>query len=459
MTATTATQVRVPEPDMPPPEEIWGEGAALAVFHALLPGAGTGCERYRGGLRRIDHGGWECGMAWVGGGRAVLFGYSLEGERADAVGGTGWGTQSRFTVPAVDLLAGGPDWLPWEWLHEVMLDLGIVCFVAWWDGAAWYQAPVPAGMDDRVHDMDDGIDEYVVYELADPDREEDAAAACAELLRAGRERRMDRAVLEALADTLRDPGAADVGAALEEARLLGVAEHGGGGPPVVPAGRGEPAGRRVHQPDGQGGASLSVAMLEAPERERPDPGRGPALEAVLSWMDANGHGAGIRVVHRSTRHRRFDVFSHPAPNGSVDPADPSLLTDQTDHAHHPRLTNPSFSAAAAPSLPARRVTTAPNELLEAWREEEAHPERGRWLCARIHRRGGRTVVERAYDRLPAWQGPVAWDEGGLAALRGETAARAPGWRPEWTPLLDEDFNRDGAPPCLCWRPGLPVAVG
>jgi len=155
-------------------------------------------------------------------------------------------------------------------------------------------------------------------------------------------------------------------------------------------------------------------MLAVRESERPTPVGGPALEAVLAWMEDRGL-RGIRVVHRSTRHRRFDVLA---------------------------------------GTPAARVDPVPDGLLDAWREEEGRPGSGRWLCARIRREGGRTVVERAYDGLPAWQGVVGWDATGAARLREEMASRHPVWRPVWAPVLGEDFARDGAPAHLCWRPGL-----
>lgn len=410
---------RVQEP-MDSAERAWREGAALAVFHALLPEVNMGCMRYRGGLRRIDHGSWECVMAWVEGGRAVELGYANDGFYPDMAGKMEWTSQTPMVAPTVDLLAGGPDWLPWEWLYEVMKDLQNVSYVLWWDGSAWYRAPTPGKLNDSTPGLADTMGVYDrVSELPDYGREGEAQEAYDALLEAGAERRVDRAVLEALAGVLEEPEAADVEAALEEARYLGVAEDGKGAPPVIPAGRGEPADRRVHAPMWQGGASVSVAMLEARERERPDPGRGPALEAVLAWLEDNGHGEDVRVV----KHGRFW-----ATQGF------------------------SYSEGLSSSYREREKS----DLVDAWREEEAHPERGRWLCARIRREEGRTVVERAYDRLPEWQGIVTWDERGLAWLREEMGARCDQWRPEWAPLLEEDFNRDGVPAHLCWRPGLPA---
>ncbi|MFF4954337.1 hypothetical protein [Streptomyces chattanoogensis] len=69
-------------------------------------------------------------LTWVEGGRAVLHG--IDNDYSEGVGLT----------PPVDLLAGGPDWLPWEWLIALISN-EVLGFVYWWADGAWGRAPYP----------------------------------------------------------------------------------------------------------------------------------------------------------------------------------------------------------------------------------------------------------------------------------------------------------------------------
>lgn len=79
---------------------------------------------------------WE--LTWFGDGRAVLVG-------EDESSGVKWHR------PAIDLLAGAPDWLPRDYLRGLIEDYMVGCLY-WFDGGAWHRAPYP---DDLA---DDGLD-------------------------------------------------------------------------------------------------------------------------------------------------------------------------------------------------------------------------------------------------------------------------------------------------------------
>ncbi|WP_306368880.1 hypothetical protein [Nocardiopsis sp. CC223A] len=407
----------VPLPALPPPEQMWGGPAAIAVLGVLVPDHDSPWQRWGRALDH-DHSEGRCCLALVEGGRAVLFGHDVDGSR------------TGHAAPAVDLLAGGPHWLPWEWLVKALHDAGIVSFLSWWDGRAWYRAPLPEGVDEVLHPGADADDVYTSLEEfcfeggwddddeALPERQEDLRARLTDLVAAASARRLDEGVLRGLADVLPDPDAADVEGALAEARRLGVT--GEEEPPALPAGTGEPDGRRVHLPQGQAGASVGMAAREGVERPRPAPaGPGPAGRAFLDWADGHApHRVTVSAVGYGDITVRVGAAHLPAPaHGGADPA---------------------------------------VALARAWREEEADPRSGAWLYARVDT--GRGTVERVYDRLPEWAYPAEMATRALARLRGEMAARDEEWRPEWASLLAEDFVRDGAPPHLCWRPGIPVVL-
>ncbi|MFI8461350.1 hypothetical protein [Kitasatospora sp. NPDC085464] len=130
--------------DLPPAEELWARWALLAAL-----GATTEDEerppRHRTG-RWIDDEGlhWDdCGCTWWvmskgGDGRFVLYG-------EDEASGVKW------HEPAIDVLAGGPDWLPYEELRDRIEAYEIGC-VYWYENGTWARAPYPDDLDD------DGLD-------------------------------------------------------------------------------------------------------------------------------------------------------------------------------------------------------------------------------------------------------------------------------------------------------------
>src|SRR5690606_6283296 len=219
-------------------EERWNEAAAYAVVAALVPQRIPGFHIGRDGLRNEDIGNGCWGMSWIEGGRAVFYGYDADHN------------ELAQHVPPVDLLAGAPDWLPWEWLDEVLRTLLLVSCVEWWDGTAWSRAPLPEGVSSGEGDWFGGAAvEQCYLDLADPDREEEAAEAFDALREAALRRAVDRSVVEPLADALDrevqqdEEWEPDIAGALATAERLGVAP--GSTRPELPAGRGEPADRRV----------------------------------------------------------------------------------------------------------------------------------------------------------------------------------------------------------------------
>ncbi|MGW6568788.1 hypothetical protein [Streptomyces sp. NPDC054975] len=152
--------------DLPSPELLWARWALVAVL-----GATTEEERstgYRTGTWIDDEGLHldDCGCTWwtfsrVGEGRYVLFG-------EDESSGVKW------HEPAIDMLAGGPDWLPYEELRDRLAGNELGC-VYWYENGAWARSPYPDDLDDdgldcgmsRFVDRDDALgllDELVSYE-------------------------------------------------------------------------------------------------------------------------------------------------------------------------------------------------------------------------------------------------------------------------------------------------------
>ncbi|GLY91326.1 hypothetical protein [Actinoallomurus iriomotensis] len=87
---------------LPHPEEIWAEVAAMAIASAAIPELHhVGFALDQGGLWVRDIGDGWCNITWIDGDRAVLCGYHNDSS------------QTQYQVPPIDLLAGGPDWLPW----------------------------------------------------------------------------------------------------------------------------------------------------------------------------------------------------------------------------------------------------------------------------------------------------------------------------------------------------------
>ncbi|MEU8471913.1 hypothetical protein AB0F30_29085 [Streptomyces sp. NPDC029006] len=130
--------------DLPPAEELWARWALLAALEATTEGEERP-PRFRTG-RWIDDRGlhWDdCGCTWwvlskEGDGRFVLYGE----DEASGI---------KSYEPAIDVLAGGPDWLPREELRDGYEDREIDC-AYWYENGVWARVPYPDDLDD------DGLD-------------------------------------------------------------------------------------------------------------------------------------------------------------------------------------------------------------------------------------------------------------------------------------------------------------
>ncbi|MFI9155880.1 hypothetical protein [Streptomyces sp. NPDC053367] len=147
--------------DLPPGEVLWARWALLAAVEATAE-----AEARRSGHRTgrwIDEAGlhWDdAGCTWwimsrMGAGRFVLYG-------EDESSGVKW------HEPPVDVLAGGPDWLPYEELRDRLTGAELGC-VYWYENGTWGRAPYPDDLDDDGLDcgMSDFVDrDQVLRELA-----------------------------------------------------------------------------------------------------------------------------------------------------------------------------------------------------------------------------------------------------------------------------------------------------
>ncbi|MFD8236616.1 hypothetical protein ACFV20_32665 [Streptomyces sp. NPDC059696] len=129
--------------DLPPAEVLWARWALIAVLEATTEAERRGHHRTGTwvddeGLHLDDGGCTWWGLARRGEGRYVLFG-------EDESSGVKW------HEPPVDMLAGGPGWLPHEQLKDLVSGCQLGC-VYWYEGGAWARAAYPG----TLHD--DGLD-------------------------------------------------------------------------------------------------------------------------------------------------------------------------------------------------------------------------------------------------------------------------------------------------------------
>ncbi|MFJ3877737.1 hypothetical protein ACIPW5_09795 [Streptomyces sp. NPDC090077] len=129
--------------DLPPAELLWAHWALVAVLEASTEAEGHGVHRSGHwiddeGLHLDDGGCTWWTFAPAGDGRHVLYG-------EDESSGVKW------HEPAVDMLAGGPDWLPYEDLRDLLAGWQLGC-VYWSEGGSWARAAYPQDLGD------DGLD-------------------------------------------------------------------------------------------------------------------------------------------------------------------------------------------------------------------------------------------------------------------------------------------------------------
>lgn len=183
--------------DLPPAELLWARWALVAVLEASTAAEGRGVHRtghwLEGRALRLD----DCGCTWwalarCGEGRYVLYG---EDESSDV----------KWHEPRIDMLAGGPGWLPYETLRDLLEGYELGC-VYWYEDGAWARAPYPGSLEDDG--LDCGMARFAVRAQA-LELVASAAAGCAcdpepgvgaeELLAAAEERRLTPGALEVVA--------------------------------------------------------------------------------------------------------------------------------------------------------------------------------------------------------------------------------------------------------------------
>lgn len=139
--------------DLPPAELLWARWALVAVLEATTEAEGLGIHRTghwtTPDALHLDDCGCTCWtLARRGEGRYVLYG-------EDKSSGVKW------HEPRIDMLAGGPDWLPYETLRDLLQGWELGC-VYWYENGAWARAPYPDTLDD------DGLD-CGMSRFAEPD--------------------------------------------------------------------------------------------------------------------------------------------------------------------------------------------------------------------------------------------------------------------------------------------------
>ncbi|WP_017625352.1 hypothetical protein [Nocardiopsis chromatogenes] len=412
MTPTPFHQPGRPE-DLPPPEVLWAHSRIELGAYRLLQAHPeetftydpVGTTHTRGGFTLGPHGthfdnsaGCWWRLTWVEGGRAVL---------------TGWEPLGQDTIDEeLDLLAGGPHWLPRQWLdtfiarylHEQMG----VSFLYWWDGTAWGRTHYPDGIDDdglaTIEDF--GTPQGLLGFLSAPFPDDDHhRAVAAELIRhvAGN---TDGDRAWNLFRDLYGADRVDVGAARE---LLGADWFTRKDDPL-PAGT-PPTTPRRHRVLTMRNwkAMVARAMQSAHEAQRPAP---PETEELRTLREA--------LCALAAEHGSELTFTVSCERGAMS---------------FPRLVDASGHTLDEPwqdgLLPLRL------------RQAETHPEHGAWYFLRVKATAAHSTVERAYDHWPEWGRRSGTLPGGMTPprlpdLKDEMAARSPQWRPEWARLLDDE---------------------
>ncbi|MFE3459619.1 hypothetical protein ACFXKD_18920 [Nocardiopsis aegyptia] len=403
--------------DLPHPGLLWAHSRIELGAYRLLEARPedtfdydpVGTTYTRGGFTLGPHGthfdnsaGCWWRLTWVEGGRAVL---------------TGWEPLGQDTIEEeLDLLAGGPGWLPWEWLDTLIArylheQMG-VSFLYWWDGAVWGRTDYPdAVRDDGLVTVEGyGTPErllgFLSVQFSDDDHHR---AVAADLLRHVAEGGGD-ARAWALFRELYGTDRVD----LDAARALLGADWFTRRDDPMPAGTpsATPRRRRVLKTaDWQ--AMVARAMRAAAEAPRPAPAETEELRTLRGALRSLAAERGGELTFTVACERGAMSF--------------------------PELVDASGEALEPPW----------EDRMLPWRLRgaEAHPEHGSWYFLRAVATAADVVVERAYDHWPAW----GWRSGHfpdrmfpprLSDLRDEMAARAPRWRPEWVRLLDDETRYD-----------------
>ncbi|GAA1467740.1 hypothetical protein NE857_30960 [Nocardiopsis exhalans] len=394
--------------DLPDPSLIW---ALASLSCAVSAGLGSYWPEFQcledDGLQMDDGGGNWWRMTRVEGGRILLVGWDDTGKTIPS------------DEPPIDLLAGAPEWLPWEWVERAE-ERGDFGFAYWWDGT-WQRVPYPdwveedglgimlspcSSVAELLVELGDRVDTALRYrdevpdQLPEEETVEAAIRALAEVVTVG------RVSPESVRETL---GPLD--GALDPEALLGVLERAGlvlgdQAPPEVPAGTGRPATRPapwVISYNEWAGMVTRVARA-ATELERPEVPESDLLRELKEWVRgaADRHGGTLTYTALCVE-RASSMSLHNGAGERV--SDSDMPTDVFD-----------------------------------LRGLERHPERGSWFFLRVHASPEGVAVERAYDHYPAWWRSSGFmSTPGIGSLRAEMDRRATEWWPHWVWLLDDEI--------------------
>lgn len=386
--------------DLPPPDVLWTRLATCAVISSGL--GGHGCALIDAALT-VDRGDSRLVVARVAGG-----GFLLLGDDHGSIPARG---RRRPNDPFRD----APVWFPWEWLERTGNTAPDLAY--WWDGA-WARTALPDDWDD------DGLGSVVgrwatesgaVTEIAALIPGGAEASAVQEALRALVDRAASRTMDSGpLGDLFAPVSDADSGRALETARLLGLTSEEA--VPELAAGSGSSGSLPCPLiGSDEWGLLVGDAMRAAAEL----PCRSPAT----------GSSALVGQLAAAVR------------SSVLGDADRCVIV-------YGPLRCWVLSTEGGGELVR---STGITELLQRLRDEEAHPEHGCWLYARVTVGRRDSQVERAYDHWPEWAADEPWGRvTDLAGLHDEIEARSPEWRPAWADLLDP-----GVPYAPPW-PGPPT---
>jgi hypothetical protein len=384
--------------EIPGPADLWQRWAALATALTAVGFDDVWMVGERG-ARHDDHGGNWATLALIDGGRAVLYGYDHEySATVDA-------------EPPVDVLAGAPDWIPWDELTPFAADdqLG---YVYWHDGTAWGCAPydeedglaqTAGAVLERAATLTELYDFVVQWGEREPVSDTDAGrirAACEALLDAAERQAVDDGVLRAYPGDLVEAG-------------LAVAAAGGITPggvrPTIPAGT-RPRERRARKlSDREHRRLVWDAMQRAEELDRPLPPPTPSMDNLVRWVrDRAPNGDG-----------RCSLLFWASASGASEQ-------------------DGEFAPVVRDGEDSLTIFGQAVDLVHAVRTDEADPRAGSWLFLRVETTAGDATFERRYDSWPDW-----WADNGISGpgrdeLAQEMSRREEQWRPRWTVLLAPD---------------------
>ena len=385
-----------PVTDMATPDQLRVRWGLLAATYASI-GVPDVFSLTGEGAFLDDHGGNWAAFSFAGGRRSVFFGYDHEYS------------QTTDADPPIDLLDGGPPWLPWARLGE-LAGQGELGWCYWHDGENWQRNAAAA-----VSGVPDGREAAAAAVLSDERASQELAAAVTTW--APRGAQVGGAQAGGAAAALLDAAyrcAVDADALRNLLRLGRAADSGGLSRGLALA----------------AAAGLTPGSRSPLEREAPP--AGPRPRRRRRRLSEEGHQALVWSALRSAQEAQRSV---PAAHAQARQLAAWL------HGHGRLRPAVNFQICAGSSTAQeldgisyddwREVATLAKRL----REAEAHPEQGRWIWLRVALTAGGVRLERAYDHLPVWW--AGTPEGlWLRDLASEMEQRAPAWRPRWTDLLD-----------------------